>query len=80
VSVLAAAEPPGQEGRSGCCYEETYPRMHQLCRGSYTHLDGVYGVSEIRRCSCRCHVVGVEALRMPSGQHARLARPGRWRT
>jgi hypothetical protein len=53
-------------GRSGCCYEETYPRMHALCPGVYEHRAMSTASPERRRCSCRCHQVGVEALGMPT--------------
>ena len=53
-------------GRSGCCYEETFPRMHQMCPGTYGYRPTPTASPEIRRCSCRCHIEGVEALGVPT--------------
>ncbi|WP_042388393.1 hypothetical protein [Streptacidiphilus melanogenes] len=72
-------------GRSGCCYEETLPRLHRLCPGSYEHRATPTASSERRRCSCRCHVEGVEVLNMPTmqkllGEIGRgvIVQSGRW--
>jgi hypothetical protein len=53
-------------GRSGCCYEETLPRLHRLCPGTYESRSTPTASPQRRRCSCRCHEVGVEALNMPT--------------
>ncbi len=53
-------------GRSGCCYEETLPRLHSLCPGTYDYRAMPTASPERHRCSCRCHEVGVEALTMPT--------------
>lgn len=53
-------------GRSGCCHEETYPRMHELCPGRYDYRATPNASPEVRVCSCRCHVVGARAMGMPT--------------
>jgi hypothetical protein len=61
-----ADEADSPNGRSGCCYEETYPRMHALCPGRYDRRATPTASTQVRVCSCRCHTLGVEALGMPT--------------
>jgi hypothetical protein len=67
TSQAVSADPvDSPNGRSGCCYEEIFPRMHALCPGSYDHRATQFASPERRLCCCRCHVVGVVAMGMPT--------------
>lgn len=59
-------------GRSGLCYEDTHPHMHQRCSGTFTRMNGMTGENTPGvPCSCRCHVVGIEAMTWQPGRHGR---------
>jgi hypothetical protein len=66
--------PDESVGRSGLCWEDTYPRMHRACSGFFTRLSGLTGTNEPGRCSCLCHVVGISGMTwLPGRVHRRRA-------
>lgn len=62
----------GVAGRSGLCWEDSYPWMHRACSGTFTRMNGITGDNRPGvRCTCRCHVIGIEAMTWLPGRHGR---------
>lgn len=61
-------EEPGPGGRSGSCYDDTHPRLHAICSGTFTSRDCPTASPERLRCGCPCHTPQGALLRgAPTG-------------
>ena len=68
LGSAAPVDGPRSGGRSGSCLDDTHPRLHAICSGTFTSRGCPTASPEQYACICPCHT--------PQGAHLRADHTG----